>query len=615
MAHNKLYRNFIILQEDERGCSHSNDKALSGYAKIEAKGDKCKISFYAQNLKQEDNYSMVLICCKRDLKQLIDIGPLAINDVGKADASKEYYVNNIAGLGISYEKISGAAICKVQNNENEFVMHGFMNGEDSLDNWRKFKFVRVDSKNYASKLDSEPKRKEISSLNATTTQYDNTENKTSKAHKVESKLIDSKKDEGNFQVKENIELGNLNGSGFKIEDEQNRIPEKCPNSFGNIEPLDDGRCKEKYDKESHKCHKCEKHDDFQESMGDVEEYINKLSNKLEDDDGIIDIKIDHHMHEEVIVYGFIKDKKKYGCKWKKFKLEKKCRDDSQDSSYYQISPRRIDENFNLDRLNEFTKEDRMDIIDFDKYEKGIKPTEAMKQASTPTPVNTITPTVAETNIPKITLHEAEATPMVSESPTPTVGETSASIKPAETTIPATVTPEKPMSCNICSIMGQQGVSETVPLQTTEYEKQTPKQTFNLIGSIGKYFEKLAEGFKVHNGSLNDINYCKWYKVNIKSIDDLSDESNYNKYTLAFYPMLNYYPYISKIGHFLLGYKCNPNGEMKYIIYAIPGSKEKTDQPYGGRTGFVTWTSDNSTGLGYWLMFYDFKNSSIVIPTK
>ena len=67
VAHNKLYRNFIILQENERGSSHSNDKALSGYAKIEAKGDKCKISFYAQNLKQEDNYSMVLICCKREL--------------------------------------------------------------------------------------------------------------------------------------------------------------------------------------------------------------------------------------------------------------------------------------------------------------------------------------------------------------------------------------------------------------------------------------------------------------------------------------------------------------------------------------------------------------------
>lgn len=54
MAHNKLYRNFIILQEDEKTHAASGEKALSGYAKIEAKGDKCKISFYAQNLKKEE---------------------------------------------------------------------------------------------------------------------------------------------------------------------------------------------------------------------------------------------------------------------------------------------------------------------------------------------------------------------------------------------------------------------------------------------------------------------------------------------------------------------------------------------------------------------------------
>ena len=146
MSHNKLYRNFIILQEDERGHSAENEKALSGYAKVEAKGDKCKISFYAQNLRKEDNYSMVLICCKRDFKELIDLGTLTINEVGKGDTSKEYYINNIAGLGVSYEKISGAAICKASGNDLNFIMHGFMNGEEPTENWRKFKLVRVESK-------------------------------------------------------------------------------------------------------------------------------------------------------------------------------------------------------------------------------------------------------------------------------------------------------------------------------------------------------------------------------------------------------------------------------------------------------------------------------------
>jgi len=147
------------------------------------------------------------------------------------------------------------------------------------------------------------------------------------------------------------------------------------------------------------------------------------------------------------------------------------------------------------------------------------------------------------------------------------------------------------------------------------QQTTSNQSFKINGEVGQYFEGLAKDFEPYNGSLADINYCKLYKINVNNIEDLSDESNYNQYTLAYYPMLNYYPYISKARHFLLGYKCNRNGEMQYIVYAIPGSKEKNDQPYGGRTGFVTWTSDNKNGRGYWLMFYDFKKSSIVIPTK
>ena len=38
-SNNRLYRNFVILQEDERGYANSEDKTLSGYSKIEAKGN------------------------------------------------------------------------------------------------------------------------------------------------------------------------------------------------------------------------------------------------------------------------------------------------------------------------------------------------------------------------------------------------------------------------------------------------------------------------------------------------------------------------------------------------------------------------------------------------
>ena len=111
MAHNKSYRTFIILQEDEKGHSMASDKPLTGYAKIETKNDKCKVSFYAQNLKKEykDCY-MMLICNKKDFKKNINLGPMNINQQGKAEMSLEYDSINIGDLNVSYENIVGASI-------------------------------------------------------------------------------------------------------------------------------------------------------------------------------------------------------------------------------------------------------------------------------------------------------------------------------------------------------------------------------------------------------------------------------------------------------------------------------------------------------------------------
>jgi hypothetical protein len=632
LAHNKLYRNFIILQEDQRGYSHSNDKALSGYAKVEAKGDKCKVSFYAQNLRQEDNYSMVLICCKRDLKQLVDLGPLAINGVGKGDTSKEYYVNNIAGLGMSYDKISGAAICKVKDNEPEFIMHGFMNGEDSTDNWRKFKLVKVDSKKYINKLDAEPKKNEIisSDINdkAMISQSKGLETKTGATVKIESAVVERKNDEVKPQTKESIEpLGTMNSSDSKVEDkQQNRIPEikESVTETVNIPEEDRNKCKEV--KKHDKCDDCDKHDkhDKCEKVESIEDAINNLAKKLDTYDGVIDLRI-NNIHEDVIVYGFIKDKKSCDCKWKKFKVEKKCRNESEDFNNIQSSSKRIEENFKLDKLNEIDKvdrRDRLDILDFDEYENDIK------QMGTGNMGQTGTANMGQMNMGNMgqtgTMNMSEmntgnmgqtGTMNMGEMNTGNMGQIGTMNMGEMNTGNMGQTGTMNMGQMGTGNMNQTGTMNMGQMGSGNMQQATSNQNFKLTGEVSLYFEKLAEDFEPYNGSLADINYCKLYKINVNSIDDLSDDSNYNQYTLAYYPMLNYYPYISKKGHFLLGYKCNGNGEMKYIVYAIPGSKDKSEQPYGGRTGFVTWTIDDKSGRGYWLMFYDFKNSSIVIPTK
>jgi hypothetical protein len=96
--------------------------------------------------------------------------------------------------------------------------------------------------------------------------------------------------------------------------------------------------------------------------------------------------------------------------------------------------------------------------------------------------------------------------------------------------------------------------------------------------------------------------------------------DYNKYTVVYYPMANYFQYIRKFGHFILGYKLDKESKMKYLVYGIPGTKSRADQPFGGKSGFVTWVplregDEDEDSYGYWLMFYDFRNSTIVIPVR
>ena len=132
----------------------------------------------------------------------------------------------------------------------------------------------------------------------------------------------------------------------------------------------------------------------------IEEAINKLAKKLETYDGVIDLRI-NNVHEDVIIYGFIKDKKNCDCKWKKFKVEKKYRNENEDFNNIQGNSRRIEENFKLDKLNEIDRADRidrLDIIDFDEYENDIKQagTQNTSQTSTGAIDQTGTENIGET---------------------------------------------------------------------------------------------------------------------------------------------------------------------------------------------------------------------------
>lgn len=389
-SNNRLYRNFVILQEDERGYANSEDKTLSGYSKIEAKGDKCKISFYAQNLKKDnDKYYMVLICSKKDIKQIVNLGPLEVTDKGKGEVTKEFNVSNIAGLNLDFDKISGAAIVKMNNDSPIFVMCGFLNGQQPTDNWKEYTIVKA---------------RDVRS----------TKSNIIKDSKKEIKKNDSKK----RKVKE--------------------------------ESLSENEAKEE---------------------------------------------------EKPIIENPIRDE----------------------------------------------------------VEVKIEPEETKKEFA-----------------------ESEESEIIEEN------------EPKE------------------NLRGKFEDYEDEIEANKEFDPINGK----IRGSIGEYFESIVDGFERDTDSIDELKYTKWYKVPVHDLREMCNMNNYNKYTLAYYPMLNYYPYIKKYGFFMIGYKCDSKGNLKHIIYGVPGKKDKDEQPYDGRTGFVTWVSiKNNANNGCWLMFYDFKNSTVVVPMK
>jgi hypothetical protein len=157
-------------------------------------------------------------------------------------------------------------------------------------------------------------------------------------------------------------------------------------------------------------------------------------------------------------------------------------------------------------------------------------------------------------------------------------------------------------------------------RSKHHEHKENKKNHYGAGTVGEYFENVVENLEEMKNVCTEIKNCKWHKVPAKCINDMCNASNYNKYNTVYYPMISYYPYINKREHYLLGYKYDSEGNIKYLIYAIPGTKKRSDQPYEGRSGFVTWVAskageEREDSEGYWLLFYDFRTSTVVIPIK
>lgn len=148
MSSKKNYsRFFIILQEDDKHHGISQGKTPTGYAKIEVRSSKCRISYYVQNLKLDEKYFMVIICGKNGEHKLINIGNMVLDEQGRIDTSYEYDINNIAGTSISYDKIVGAAVVKKNQRNIVSILSGFMTCNIPR-NWEEYELIEAKDSNY-----------------------------------------------------------------------------------------------------------------------------------------------------------------------------------------------------------------------------------------------------------------------------------------------------------------------------------------------------------------------------------------------------------------------------------------------------------------------------------
>lgn len=424
MVQKKSYsRYFIILQEDEKGYSISSDKVVSGYAKLEVKNEKCKVSYYVQNLKKElAPYYMMLICNKKEVKKILKIGEMNIDDYGRADICYEYPMDNVAGSGISVDKVSGAAIVKLLDNNILGVMSGFASTE--IPSWKSFAVVEDRTRESQEEIAEEPRSifdKYEESIEAAKL----SENKENVIEDNEAARQDESEEVESVVLKEYAEQPREN---------KNDQVEKLTSEAGRQQDIE-------VEELTHE----------EERQQDVEDENIKLENE--------DVQVANR--------------------------EEKNRDDSS----------------------------------------------------------------------KELLRESE-------------------------------------------------------YETYDYPR----------GSTGDFFRNLTDGFEEITDMASDIKRAKWYRVPVGQVEDMYDTSNYNRYTILYYPMISYYPYFRNDGHYVVGYKCDKQGKVKYLVYGIPGARGKEHQPYGGKTGFVTWVPEKSaygdrSDFGYWLMFYDFRTSTIVVPVK
>ncbi|WP_346931054.1 hypothetical protein [Clostridium sp.] len=615
MPSRKSYnRFFIILQEDQKGYGLDSNKTPSGYAKLEVRNDKAKASFYVQNLKkQKGPYCMILIVQGKIGKELVNLGQINIDNGGKADVSNEFDANNLANTNISMDNVQGAAIGRINSDKVMPVMVGFTGGEE-LKNWHTSPIAKNNSNttkenNNITKQVKETPKSYNENMNEMMPQ-----GKANNANMTQKQTGTSKNVGTGSTVNEadnpmgsiNPSMGDMNSNTENLnKPNPTKITNPAPgatvneagNPMGSINP----------------------------SMGDMNSDMGNLNNTVNAPNPI---NINNPAPGAIV--------------------------NEAGNPMGSINPSMGDVNSNMGNLSNTVN--TPNPINITNPAPGATVNEAGN------PMGSINPSMGDMNSNTENLNNAMPNTRSDGDRVSCNTCNQGKAKGYEDYINdevdiIDVEEIKPVVKS--DVLNEQlesddgGYRDEENKIFEEYEKEIERlkdyrkkhskkknkcddESINKkhedckhekhkkcewndknypIGDKGKFFKEVIYGLE-KIGVNENIKNCFWYKAHVKKLEDMYCVYDYNKYSVVFYPMICYYPYISRHGNFMVGYKCDDEGNLKYIIYAIPGTRNLVDQPYEGKTGFVTFMPDEDNDkTGHWLMYYDIKGNTVVVPVK
>ena len=159
-------------------------------------------------------------------------------------------------------------------------------------------------------------------------------------------------------------------------------------------------------------------------------------------------------------------------------------------------------------------------------------------------------------------------------------------------------------------------SEDVKEETEETEEIEETSAESIETSSNDYSQQVAaytldvlESFKQIQPFKEQTKNQRWWKITPSKAQDQRGFLPYHNYILN--PPCQ--RQVNSYNNYLFGV-AESEEKITHYIYGIPGRYKKSEHPYEGKTGFITWLEDKEeTGNGYWLSYIDISTGNVVRP--